>query len=87
MRVPVIVLTEGESDRTALEALAIRRGLDLAAAGILVQPMGGIGNLARFLERANTSPEQGSRRWGSSRARRTWRTSSSARPGPKVWRR
>ena len=54
MRVPVIVLTEGESDRTALEALAIRRELDLAAAGILVQPMGGIGKLARFLERAGS---------------------------------
>ena len=52
MRVPVIVLVEGESDRTALEALAIRSELDLAAAGIVVQPMGGIGNLARFLERA-----------------------------------
>ena len=54
MRVPVIVLVEGESDRTALEALAIRRELDLAAAGIVVQPMGGIGNLARFLERAGS---------------------------------
>ena len=104
MRVPVIVLVEGESDRTALEALAIRRELDLAAAGIVVQPMGGIGNLARFLERAgsrhgvvcglydaaeerqvrraleraglgDTSHAQGSKRWGSSRARRTWRTS------------
>ena len=53
MRGPV-VLVEGESDRVALEALAIRRGLDLAAVGIVVQPMGGIGNLARFLERAGS---------------------------------
>ena len=104
MKVSVVVLVEGESDRVALEALAIRRGLDLAAVGIVVQPMGGIGNLARFLERAGsghgvvcglttrprnersdarwnervsarTSRAQGSRRWGSSRARRTWRTS------------
>jgi hypothetical protein len=51
---PVVVLVEGESDRVALEALAIRRGLDLAAAAIVVQPMGGIGNLSRFLERARS---------------------------------
>ena len=43
---PVVVLVEGESDRVALEALAIRRGLDLAAVGIVVQP--------RFLERARS---------------------------------
>lgn len=51
---PVVVLVEGESDRVALEALATRRGLNLAAGGIVVQPMGGIGNLARFLERARS---------------------------------
>ena len=49
MKVSVVVLVEGESDRVALETLAIRRGYDLAAVGIVVQPMGGIGNLARFL--------------------------------------
>ena len=54
MKGPVVVLVEGESDRVALEALAIRRGLDLAAGGIVVQPMGGIGNFARFLERARS---------------------------------
>jgi len=54
MKGPVVVLVEGASDRVALEALAIRRGLDLAAVGIVVQPMGGIGNLARFLERAGS---------------------------------
>jgi len=55
MKGPVVVLVEGESDRVALEALAIRRGLDLAAGGIVVQPMGGIGNFARFLERAGST--------------------------------
>jgi hypothetical protein len=46
---PVVVLVEGESDRVALEALATRRGLDLAAGGIVAAD-GGIGNLSRFLE-------------------------------------
>jgi len=55
MKGPVVVLVEGESDRVALEALAIRRGLDLAAGGIVVQAMGGIGNVARFLERARST--------------------------------
>ena len=45
-----VVLVEGSSDQVALEALADRRGRDLAAAGIAVVPMGGARNIRRFLE-------------------------------------
>jgi hypothetical protein len=45
-----VVLVEGISDQVALEALAARRGRDLAAAGIAVVPMGGARNIRRFLE-------------------------------------
>ena len=45
-----VVLVEGVSDQVALQALAVRRGRDLAAEGIAVVPMGGAGNLRRFLE-------------------------------------
>ena len=45
-----VVLVEGSSDQVALEALAARRGRDLAAAGIAVVPMGGARNIRRFLE-------------------------------------
>jgi hypothetical protein len=44
------VLVEGISDQVALEALAARRGRDLAAEHIAVVPMGGARNLRRFLE-------------------------------------
>jgi hypothetical protein len=45
-----VVLVEGVSDQVALQALAERRGRDLAAEGIAVVPMGGARNLRRFLE-------------------------------------
>jgi hypothetical protein len=45
-----VVLVEGTSDQVALQALAARRGRDLAAAGIAVVPMGGARNVRRFLE-------------------------------------
>jgi hypothetical protein len=45
-----VVLVEGSSDQVALEALADRRGRDLAAAGIAVVPMGGARSIRRFLE-------------------------------------
>jgi hypothetical protein len=45
-----VVLVEGISDQVALEALAARRGRDLAAEGIVVVPMGGAMNIRRFLE-------------------------------------
>ena len=46
-----VVLVEGNSDRLALEALAIRRGRDLAAEGVTVVPIGGAHAIGRFLER------------------------------------
>ena len=45
-----VVLVEGISDQVALEAIAERRGRDLAAASIAVVPMGGARNIRRFLE-------------------------------------
>jgi hypothetical protein len=45
-----VVLVEGASDQVAVEALAARRGRDLAAEGVAVVPMGGAGNVGRFLE-------------------------------------
>jgi hypothetical protein len=45
-----VVLVEGSSDQVALQALAARRGRELAAEGIAVVAMGGARNLRRFLE-------------------------------------
>jgi hypothetical protein len=46
-----VVLVEGISDRYAVEALAERRGRDLAAEGVAVVPIGGAQAIGRFLER------------------------------------
>jgi hypothetical protein len=48
--VRAVVLVEGASDQSALEALAERRGRVLAAEGVAVVPMGGATNIGRFLE-------------------------------------
>jgi len=45
------VLVEGESDRLAVETLARRDGLDLAALGVRVVGMGGATSLRHFLPR------------------------------------
>jgi hypothetical protein len=45
-----VVLVEGISDQVALQAIAERRGRDLATAGIAVVPMGGARNIRHFLE-------------------------------------
>jgi hypothetical protein len=50
MNVRAVILVEGTSDRRAVEALAHRRGRDLHAEGVAVVPMGGYGNLPRFLD-------------------------------------
>jgi hypothetical protein len=39
------------SEQLAVGALAARRGRDLAAEGVAVVPIGGAGNIRRFLER------------------------------------
>jgi len=51
MEVRAVILVEGTSDRNAVETLARRRGRDLDAEGVAVVPMGGFGNLLRFLDR------------------------------------
>ncbi len=45
-----LLLVEGESDAIAVRALARRLGLDLAAAGADVVPMGGVTNLGHHLD-------------------------------------
>jgi OLD-like protein len=45
-----VVLVEGLSDQRAVETLARRLGRDLEAEGVAVVPMGGYGNIDRFLE-------------------------------------
>lgn len=45
-----VVLVEGISDQVALEALAERRGRDLAAEGVSVVPIGGAQAIGSFLE-------------------------------------
>ncbi|MFF0306236.1 TOPRIM nucleotidyl transferase/hydrolase domain-containing protein [Streptosporangium sp. NPDC004379] len=46
-----VVLVEGVSDRSAVEALAARRGLDLAAEGVSVVAMGGATNIGAHVGR------------------------------------
>jgi hypothetical protein len=46
-----VVLVEGASDRVALEALAERRGRNLAAERVAVVPIGGAQAIGRFLSR------------------------------------
>ena len=50
-RLRTVVLVEGISDQLALEALAGRRGRELAAEGISIVPMGGSKNIGSFLDR------------------------------------
>ncbi|MFJ5956116.1 TOPRIM nucleotidyl transferase/hydrolase domain-containing protein [Paenarthrobacter sp. NPDC092416] len=45
------VLVEGESDRVAVETLAVRRGHHLTAERVTVVPMGGATSIVRYLER------------------------------------
>jgi hypothetical protein len=46
-----VILVEGASDRRAVEAVAIRRGRDLAGEGISIVAMWGATNIGRFVER------------------------------------
>jgi hypothetical protein len=45
-----VVLVEGGSDQVALEALAARRGRNLAAEGVSVVPLGGATSIGKFVE-------------------------------------
>ncbi|MFI8965762.1 TOPRIM nucleotidyl transferase/hydrolase domain-containing protein [Streptomyces sp. NPDC053493] len=52
LSVQAVVLLEGPSDVAAVDALAVRRGRDLAAEGVCVLPIGGamaVGRFARLL--------------------------------------
>jgi hypothetical protein len=49
--VRTVVVVEGESDQIALEALAERRGIALAEAGVEVVPLGGAHSVGAFLGR------------------------------------
>ena len=46
-----VVVVEGESDQVAIEALAERRGVDLASSGVRVERLGGAHRIGKFLER------------------------------------
>ena len=50
MTVRAVVLVEGHSDQVALEALAKRRGRDLATEGISIVPVGGSKSVGGFLK-------------------------------------
>jgi hypothetical protein len=49
VHVEAVVLVEGDSDRAALEALAVRRGRDLGVEGVRIVPMGGVTNVRRHV--------------------------------------
>jgi hypothetical protein len=49
--VGTVVLVEGESDKAAVEALAVRRGRDLAAEDVEVVAMGGATNIGHAVAR------------------------------------
>ncbi len=46
-----VVLVEGISDQIAVETLAVRRGQDLGAEGMVVLPVGGAHAVTRYLTR------------------------------------
>jgi hypothetical protein len=50
-----VVLVEGKSDGAAVQALARRLGHELDAEGVAIVPIGGYGNVGRFLERYGPS--------------------------------
>ncbi|MEU8198802.1 TOPRIM nucleotidyl transferase/hydrolase domain-containing protein [Microbispora amethystogenes] len=50
-RTHTVVLVEGISDRSAVEALAARRGRDLAAEGVSLVAMGGATNIGAYIGR------------------------------------
>jgi hypothetical protein len=47
---PAILVVEGESDEVALQALAERRGVDLAARGVRIERLGGAHRIGSFLD-------------------------------------
>ena len=51
MELRAVMVVEGESDQVAIEALAERRGVDFAAAGVQVECLGGAHRIGTFLEK------------------------------------
>ncbi len=51
MHQKAVILVEGVSDQRAVEAVAQRRGRDLAAEGVAVVPIGGAQAIGRYLSR------------------------------------
>jgi predicted ATP-dependent endonuclease of OLD family len=51
-----VILVEGESDRIALQTLAVRLGHDLVTEGVDVIAMGGVTNAGVYLERFVSRP-------------------------------
>lgn len=45
-----VVVVEGESDQVAIETLAERRGIDLAAEGVRIERLGGAHRIGTFLD-------------------------------------
>lgn len=56
MHATTTVLVEGESDRVAVETLALRLGHDLTAERVTVVPMGGATSIVHFLDRYPDAP-------------------------------
>lgn len=48
METPAILVVEGDSDRAALEAVAVRRGRELTAEGVRIVSVGGATNMRHF---------------------------------------
>ena len=48
-RMGTVIIVEGQSDKVALETLAVRRGLDLAELGVEVTAIGGAHAIGRFV--------------------------------------
>src|SRR5262245_24366939 len=51
-----VVLVEGVSDQVAIQTLAERRGIDLAAAGVQLVRLGGAHRIARVLAELGDGP-------------------------------
>lgn len=87
-----VVLVEGVSDRAAVEALAVRRGRDLTAEGVVVVPLGGATGITRFLRllgrtASASGPPASATRRSSASSSRAWNAPDSAPRSPgTTWR-
>ena len=56
--VGTVLVVEGPSDQLAIEALAERRGVDLAAAGVRVVRLGGAHRIGTFLDQLGRTSDR-----------------------------